>query len=198
MAMAQPSVGEAAEGIRWPRVVLLVPLAWWTLTLGTGKSAWCFLDLVNLAFHEAGHLFLSFAGSTLHYLGGTIGQLLVPTLLAVRFLFRERQAFAAAICFWWVGENFINISVYMADARELALPLVGGGDHDWNELFFRFGLLGADSVNRVAGATHVLGAVTMVLGLGWAGFFALPGDVRVRIRRALTSRWPWLESALVS
>ena len=36
----------------------------------------------------------------------------------------SRQPFAAAVCTWWVGENLINISVYMADARDLSLPLL--------------------------------------------------------------------------
>ena len=59
-------------------ILLLVPVAWWSFTLATGVSDWCFLDLVNLAFHEAGHLIMSVAGVTLHYLGGTLVQLAVP------------------------------------------------------------------------------------------------------------------------
>ena len=38
----------------------------------------------------------------------------------------------------------------MADARELQLELVGGGEHDWNELFYRFRLLSEESVATVA------------------------------------------------
>jgi hypothetical protein len=181
--------------IPWPRALLVVLLAWWTLRLATASS-WIFLDFVNLAFHEAGHLAFSFLGSTMHYLGGTLGQLLVPGLLFFHFLVRQRQPLGAAFCLWWFGQNFINISVYMADARELALPLVGGGDHDWNELFFRFGLLAQDSVLRVSNATRMVGVVVMVVGLAWCAYFALPADPRRRIRYGLTSRWPWLDPAL--
>lgn len=180
----------------WPRTVLLLPVAWWTLTLATGASPYCFLDLVNLAFHEAGHLIFSFAGSTLHYLGGTLAQILVPVLLAGNFLLRERQPFAAAVCSWWVGENFINISVYMADARALALPLVGGGDHDWNELFYRFGLLGEPSVRTVSAATHALGVMVMLVSLAWCIYFVLPARARGRVRESMTSRWPRMETLL--
>jgi len=181
----------------WPRALLLAPLAWWTLTLGSGHSSWCFLDYVNLAFHEAGHLFLSFAGSTLHFLGGTLGQLLVPLLLAGRFLFFDkRQTFGAAVCLWWCGQSLINISIYMADARELALPLVGGGDHDWNELFFRFGLLAEPAVQRVSGTTRAAGLLVMLLGLAWALCLALPGERRARLRHVLASRWPVLGALL--
>ena len=129
----------------------------------------------------------------------------VPTNLAkkylisydiVYFLFRNREPFAAALCTWWLGESFVNISIYMADARSLALPLVGGGDHDWNELFFRFGLLGEPSVQRVSTITHVLGAAVMVLGLLWAVFFVLPPTRHERVRMWLTVRWPWMEALL--
>ncbi|RLE17959.1 MAG: hypothetical protein DRJ50_13470 [Actinobacteria bacterium] len=174
-------------GPAWGRIVLLVVMAWWTLRLATG-TGWIFLDYVNLAFHEAGHVFLSFAGSTVHYLGGTIGQLLVPGLLVAYFLLRRQQPYASAFCLWWFGQNLINISIYMADARELALPLVGGGDHDWNELFFRFDLLAEPSVERVSGLTFALGMLVMLLGLLWSVYFVLPEATRTAIRDRVNDR----------
>jgi hypothetical protein len=181
---------------RWLSLALLLPLAWWTLSMGSGAATWCFLDYVNLAFHEAGHLVFRPLGTTLHYLGGTLGQLLVPLILAATFLLRERKPFAAAVCLWWTGESLINISIYMADARELSLPLVGGGDHDWNELFFRFGLLSEPPVRSVSSGTHVAGVIVMLLGLAWAGQFLLPDRLRWRLRHGLTLRFPWLERFL--
>jgi hypothetical protein len=173
------------------RGLLVAWLGWWTLSLGTDWSAWCFLDYVNLAFHEAGHLFLGFAGKTVTYLGGTLGQLAVPALLCGYFLLRQGQPFAAALCAWWLGENLINISIYMADARSLALPLVGGGDHDWNELFFGFGLLAEPEVARVSALTRGSGVVLMLLGLCWAGYFLLPSATRERVRNRAAFRWRW-------
>jgi hypothetical protein len=161
-----------------------------------GGESWIFLDFVNLAFHEAGHLFFGFAGSTLHYLGGTLGQLLVPGGLVAYFLFLRQQPFAAAFCLWWTGESLVNVSIYMADARELALPLVGGGDHDWNELFFRFGLLAEPAVQRVSGLTFVAGLALMLLGLLWSACFLLPAKARRRLRDRLSGRWRWIEAAL--
>lgn len=181
------------NGIHWPRAALLALLLWWTIRLGSGASSWCFLDLVNLAFHEFGHLVLRPLGMTLHYLGGTLGQLFVPAMLVFYFLLRRDEPSGSAFCFWWVGESLVNISVYMADARELNLPLVGGGDHDWNELFYRFGLLGEESVARVAGATHLLGTVVMILGLLWWAYFVVPASVQRRLNEAITSRSPALE-----
>jgi hypothetical protein len=163
----------------WSALLLILP-AWWTVRLGFGFASWCFLDGVNLAFHEAGHLFFSFGGSTLHYLGGTLGQVLVPAALGAHFLLRREQPFAAALCLWWLGESLVNVSIYMADARALALPLVGGGDHDWNELFHRFGLLGEDAVLRTSGLTRAAGVLTMLAGLAWAA---------VCLHPAVTAAW---------
>jgi len=159
--------------------------------MGAGIATWCFLDLVNLAFHEAGHLLFSPFGSTVHYLGGSLGQLLVPAGLAVYFVVRQRQPIGSAFCLWWFGESLINISIYMADARELALPLVGGGDHDWNELFYRFGLLGEASVVRVSWIVHAMGVVLMLVGIAWVLYFALPASRRQPILEWFTWRWPW-------
>lgn len=173
-----------------------MPLVWWTARLGSGSSTWCFLDFVNLAFHEAGHLFFSPFGSTLGYLGGTILQLLVPIGLAAYFLYRRNEPFPAAICLWWFGENFINIAIYMADARSLALPLVGGGDHDWNELFYRWGALTGPAVERISGATHAAGLLVMILGLVWCAWFVLPQPRTERFRRRMAIRFPWSERFL--
>ena len=180
------------DRISWGRALLLAPLLWWTVTLGSGHSTWCFLDCVNLPFHEAGHLFLRPFGRTVHLLGGALGQLLVPALLAGWFLIRERKPFAAAVCSWWVGQSLINTSIYMADARSLNLPLVGGGDHDWNNLLFQFGLLTEPAVRNVSGATHLLGLLIMLAGLGWAGLFVLPEETRSRLAAAAAERRPWL------
>jgi len=128
-----------------------------------------------------------------HYLGGTLGQLAVPALLAAYFLLiGQASPLGAAVCAWWLGENLVNVSVYMADARDLALPLVGGGDHDWNELFYRFGLLGETSVRVVSGGTLCAGIAMMLLGLGWVTLFALPSRAREALTAAVEARAPAL------
>jgi hypothetical protein len=159
------------------RVGLVALLVWWTLRLVAGASDWCVLDLVNLAFHEAGHLFMRPFGSTPHLLGGTLFQLAVPALLVGYFMLQRHDAFAAATCSWWLGESLNNVAIYMADARDLALPLIGG-EHDWNELFFRFGALDEASVTSISSITRGLGALVMVVGLLWLGFLLLPAWLR--------------------
>ena len=153
----------------WLRAALLALLAWWTIRLSLAAQPSCPLDLVNLAFHEAGHLFLIPFGETAHFLGGTLGQLAVPAGLAAYFLVKRRQPLAAAVCVWWIGQSLVNVAVYMADARTLQLDLVGGGEHDWNTLFYQFGLLSEESVARISGLTRGTGLAMMVGGLAWAG-----------------------------
>ena len=92
-----------------------------------------FLDYVNLAFHEAGHIFLAPFGMVLGMLGGTLGQLFFPGACAVHFL-RLGQRASALVCGVWLAESLMYVAHYMADAREMNLPLVGGEIHDWNWL----------------------------------------------------------------
>ena len=173
-----PAAGPAWGARRIARLSLLVLLLWITERLATHTWASTPLDLVNLAFHEAGHVFLRPFGNTLHFLGGTLFQLGVPALLVWYFLYRRSDAFAASACRWWEGESLVNVAVYMADARALELNLVGGGEHDWNELFYRFGLLGEDSVAAISSTTHATGVLVMLLGVAWAALFVVPAGVR--------------------
>ncbi len=57
--------------IKIGRIALLLVTGRWTLILASGYSDRCFLDLVNRAFHEAGHVFLTPFGETIHFLGGS-------------------------------------------------------------------------------------------------------------------------------
>jgi len=176
----------------WLRAAIVALLGFWTIRIGAGAADGCALDLVNLAFHEAGHLFLAPFGQTLHFLGGTLGQLGVPIGLAFYFLLAKRQPYSAAVCLWWAGQNLVGIARYMADARDLALPLVGGGDHDWNNLFYTFGLLGEESVSTVARLTRLTGFVTMCAGLGWGTPFLLSAARRSRFTAFVGERAPGL------
>lgn len=112
------------------------------------------VDSLNLAVHEFGHPFFSPLGHWPMVWGGTWMELIVPAALAGVFVF-QRSALSAAFCGIWFFENFHYIARYMADARAMELPLAGGGEHDWNELLFHYGLLLKDTeiaakVNAVA------------------------------------------------
>jgi len=122
------------------------------------------LDHANLAFHEAGHLFFGFLGSTLGLYGGTLGQLVFPIVAMVSF-WHQRHAVGVALSGVWLFENFLNIARYMADARARLLPLVGGGEHDWYHIFLRWRSL--DSDTDVAAVTFFLGWLGMISCMLW-------------------------------
>ncbi len=115
-----------------------------------------FIDNANLLFHEGGHIFLGFFGETVHFLGGTLGQLFFPVACAWQF-WRQEKLFEAWVCLFWLGESLMYMAEYMSDAKDMLLPLVGGGIHDWHWLFSRWGVL--DNCQAIAGFFHVLACV---------------------------------------
>lgn len=122
------------------------------------------LDHINLTFHEAGHGIFGLLGSTLGLYGGTLGQLLVPFLIAISF-WKKGALFSCALVLGWFFESFLNIARYMADARTQTLPLVGGGDHDWTNIFTRWGILQYDTA--LAGFLIVVGWLGILIVWAW-------------------------------
>ena len=75
---------------------------------------------------------------------------------------------------------------------------MGGGHHDWNTLFYTFGLLSQESVAFVSAATHWTGAAIMLSSLAWGGYFLLAGRVKERIDALVADRAPALRYLLES
>lgn len=133
-------------------------------------ARWGLLDYVNLIFHEAGHiLFLPF-GEFMHFVGGTLGQLIFP-IAAFFSLYKQQQHFSAALTLFWLGQNWINISVYARDARARNLPLLGGegSEHDWSYLLYQMNLLHHDQA--VGNFFFALGILSMLGALALAVYF---------------------------
>jgi len=85
-----------------------------------------FMHLINLPFHEAGHIIFSPFGRFIMFLGGTLGQLLIPLICTVALLLSYGQNFGAAMSLWWFAQNFLDVAPYINDARALNLILLGG------------------------------------------------------------------------
>lgn len=136
----------------------LIPYALWLIFF----YRYHFLDGVNLLFHEAGHIVFGFLGETMHFLGGTLGQLFFPCACALSFVKRQ-QYLEAAVCGVWFGESLMYMAVYLGDARAQRLPLVGGHIHDWHWLLSKVGWL--EQCTAIAGLVHFLASVVVIYSL---------------------------------
>lgn len=105
-------------------------------------DSWRLIDGVNLVIHEAGHLVFRPFGEFLSIAGGSLFQVIVPTVFAGYFYF-NRKPYSCALVLFWAGESLLNVSVYAADSVAMQLPLLGGDNsiHDWNYMLDHLGLL---------------------------------------------------------
>ena len=130
-----------------------------------------FLHLVNLPFHEAGHVLFSPFGRFIMTLGGSLLQVAIPFVCAVVFLTKTRDPFGASAAAWWAGQNLMDLAPYIADARALQLVLLGGHTgaevegHDWEYILQTLGWLHRDIA--LGRASFGLGALLMVAALAW-------------------------------
>ena len=147
-------------------MALTVILAAYGVQILRTTATYRWLDSLDLAIHEAGHLIFAFGGEFLGLSGGTLAQLLIPAAFTVT-LWRQGDRHGATVPLWWLGQNCVNIAVYIRDARVQELPLVGGGEHDWFLLLDRFGML--ESEVAIGRAVVFVGAMCFggAVILGW-------------------------------
>lgn len=168
-----------AGSIAWGLWFMFQPLT----GLGIGSS---FLHRADLPFHEFGHVLFRPFGDWLMFLGGSLFQCLLPLILAAYFLRWQRQPFSAAICLWWCGQNCIDVAPYIADARAMALPLVGEWSdemvsirdlrHDWHNILLPLHWLPYD--HALAMTAKLVGSLLMVMSWTWGGLL-LRGQLRL-------------------
>jgi hypothetical protein len=180
---------DVASGSRasWhARALLLGAIAAWTVwiwatnSIRDGDIGSNFLHMILLPFHEAGHYAIfRWFGQFIMILGGTLGQHLLPIVAGYAFLFRHRDPFGAALCFWLLGFSTVDMAIYMYDAFDPKIMLLGGSTgaesdgHDWQNIFGDLGLLRrARAIGLFSG---VLGYAMMVAGLAWAAVVVRTG-----------------------
>jgi hypothetical protein len=138
-----------------------------------------FLHGVNLIFHEAGHILFMPFGRFMTILGGSLNQILIPTVIAGYFFFKG-QKYSGAITLFWVGENFWDVSIYASDGRNAILPLLGGADadsHDWLNLLSMMGI-----------TAHAQLVGSLIYGVGTLIYIAAIGLTIYFSRKSVTDR----------
>ena len=166
------------RGAAWARLALLVAFAVWGAVLiaqdyRDGEMMNTFLHRPLLVFHEAGHVIFGLFGEWVSVAGGTLGQLLMPLVLAGALLVTNRDPFGASLGLWFFGVSLLDVAPYMYDALHPQLMLLSGktgeeGGHDWIFLFTTTGLLAKSQV--IGALTHKLGALVVVLALAWGAW----------------------------
>ncbi len=163
------------------RAALLLAFAVWgvrliALDFRTGEINASFLHGPLLIFHEAGHVFFRLLGEFMMVLGGTLAQLLMPAIIAVAFLWKNRDPFGAAVATWLLGVSLLDVAPYVYDALDPQLVLLGGqtgaeGGHDWIYILGDLGLL--QHSHALGWFAHKLGAAVVLASLVWAMWLLL-------------------------
>ena len=159
----------------WSSMVLLVGFTVWGFLLiaqdyRTGEIGSSFIHRPLLIFHEAGHVVFRMMGEWMMILGGSLGQLIMPAILCGALLVKNRDPFGASIGLWFFGVSLLDLAPYMFDALQPQLMLLSGmtgeeGGHDWVFLFTSLGVLQKSQL--IGGVVHKLGALVVLLALGW-------------------------------
>ncbi len=128
---------------KWAVSIILLPVC---IYLILNRGHYGLIDNADLVIHEAGHAFFSFFGRFIYTAGGTLMQIILPSIIAWYF-FRNSYKTGVQFSLLWLGQNLINISVYAADARARKLPLLGGNHvyHDWHYMLGQLNLLNYDT-----------------------------------------------------
>jgi hypothetical protein len=164
------------------RTAVFAVMIWWgwkfiTTPLETNYTGESFLHLINLPFHEAGHVIFMPFGRFMTILGGTLGQILMPVICLGTFIVKTRDPFGASVALWWTAESMMDIAPYINDARAMDLLLLGGvtgketDGHDWNNIMTMLDLLEWD--HGLAHLTYDVGILLMLASFVWGGVILL-------------------------
>jgi hypothetical protein len=151
----------------WQWVVaagVTVLLAWLTYS----REGWIpILSAFDLGVHEFGHLLTMWAPALLCSLAGSLLQVAAPLLLGGYFWWR-RDSLAAILMIAWSAENLHNVSVYVADAQVMVLPLFGddgsGAGHDWHNILLALNAL--EATDQLALVVRTASVILFVVALG--------------------------------
>jgi len=159
--------------LRW---LFLIVSSLYFLRSALTPQSWHVIDGVDLIIHESGHFIFWIMGEFGGFLGGTLMQLLVPLLLFVYFAVRK-ESVSVSFVILWLGQNFVNISVYIKDAIDMSLPLVGGGTHDWNYMLSEMEMLPLAPV--LGELVYISGLLIIIVGILF-GFLSLTREYQQR------------------
>ena len=148
------------------KIIVSILCSWYFLSYALeakNLEKWNLIDSVNLIFHEAGHSIFMFFGEFIHVLGGSFFQIFFPLVFVIYFFIWRKDFFSASLLLFWVGQNILNVAIYMGDSIKLELPLLGGDSsiHDWNYILSSLNIL--QYTDKLSGFTYNIGIMVMVI-----------------------------------
>lgn len=121
------------------------------------------LDWFDLGIHEVGHLIAAPLPELVMFMAGSFAQLAFPLAMAAYFHFGRKDWAASGFCLAWAGTSAWDVSVYVADAPYQALPLIGGGTHDWAYILGHYNAI--DQAGSIAGFIEKGGLLLVLAGI---------------------------------
>jgi hypothetical protein len=147
----------------WGSSLALLPFVYVFATegggFGLGEALWAVVHAFDLIIHEAGHFFFRFFGRFMMIAGGSLLQLLLPALFVFQGVYWSNKL-GTQLALLLLGQNFVDVSVYAADAQARALPLIGNlgpESHDWHNMLAMLGWL--EHTALIAGAIYAMAFV---------------------------------------
>ncbi len=126
------------------------------------------VDTIDLFIHEGGHFFFGFMGRTIYFMGGSLMQIVLPSLAVWVFLKSGYRTLIGTL--YWLGHNLVNVSVYIGDAPYRRLQLISSSAiHDWYWIFNHIGNM--NLAGPVSAVVFVSGVLICAGGVATAGYF---------------------------
>lgn len=168
------------KSFNFSRIVIVIIISLYMIYYINSLSDWHFIDNINLIFHEAGHFLFSFFGEFINILGGTLMQILIPTIFSFYF-YHNKEYFSSSLLLFWLSQNFFNISVYAGDAIKMELPLLGGDNvgHDWNNLLSITNLL--KYTDQIASLIYFIGIIILIFAIVFSLKYSLKEKINLNV-----------------
>jgi hypothetical protein len=139
-------------------------------------------DWINLFIHEGGHGIFQIFGQFIYVLGGSLMQVILPGAAVIVFL--RSGIGTLPYTLFWLGQNIVNVSVYIMDAPYRRLPLISKyAAHDWGWITDTLGVM--HLAEDFGLGVRILGILICLGGIGVGGFIVVQ-----KIREELSPEAP--------
>jgi len=152
------------------------------------------LSLVDLGFHELGHLVTRPFPDVVMLAAGSFFQIAVPVGLAAYFLVFQKDGLGGSLCLAWAATSAKDVAVYIADAPYQRLVLIGG-EHDWATILGPEHFNALDRAGAIAASVRWFGMALLFAAFAMCVWTLVMDDASVGGSRADALRadqgWAW-------